>query len=218
MNTRCRLIARSLFAAAGLCLAMAGAHAQDLGQLEAQMRKVTADANAKVQAGQKSYSIQNAGTLDSDLSALVGSINSAVSCAGGKSGFGQQYGTQIGQLKQMLGYLQQIQSNPMVKAFASGPLGSILQATLPLARTLASSCQNFSGGNTVAAAAKYEKVSQVMKQVFTGGDLGPNSKAVRHAADVDMPARGGTPESLRAYLTSQNGTVKNWYKTNFGLN
>ena len=32
-----------------------------------------------------------------------------------------------------------------------------------------------------------------------------------------MPARSGNSEALKSYLNSQNGTVKNWYKTNFGL-
>lgn len=63
---------------------------------------------------------------------------------------------------------------------------------------------------------KYEQVSQVMKSVFSGGDLGPNSRAVKHAADTDMPARGGTPEALKTYL-QQNATVKKWYQDNFQL-
>ena len=75
----------------------------------------------------------------------------------------------------------------------------------------------FASGGQGAGGAKYDQVAAVMKQVFTGGDLSPNSRAVKHAADVDMPARGGNPEALKVYLNSQNGTVKNWYKTNFGV-
>lgn len=203
--------------AACLVLPAGSAVAQDLGQLAAQMGKATADAKAKAQSGQKTYSVQSTSSIDNDLNALVGAINGVVNCAGGKSAFNQQYGAQLSQIKQMLGHAQQLQSNPMMKAIAAAPLASILPTALPLIKSLASSCQNFSGGGSAAVAPKYEQVSKVMKQVFTGGDLGPNSRAVRHAADVDMPARGGTPDSLRAYLNSQGGTVKNWYKTNFGL-
>ena len=202
---------------ASATLAIGNVQAQELGQLEAQMRKATEDAKVKAQSGQKPYSLQSNNSVDSNLNTLKNSIGNLVNCAGGKSGFNQQYSVQIAQSKQMLGYAQQLLSNPVLKAFAAGPLASILPPALQLTQTLASSCQNYSGSGGIANAKKYDQVSTVMKQVFTAGDLSPNSRAVRHAADVDMPARGGTPDSLRAYLNSQNGAVKNWYKTNFGL-
>ena len=95
-------------------------------------------------------------------------------------------------------------------AQCNGADKNVTEADKLLTTALASGGQN-------ASPAKYEQVASVMKEVFTGGDLGPNSRAVKHAADVDMPARGGNPEALKTYLNSQNGTVKNWYKTNFGL-
>jgi hypothetical protein len=65
---------------------------------------------------------------------------------------------------------------------------------------------------------KYEYVSRnVMSRVFSSGRLDPDSPAVRHAADVDMPAHGSTLDSLYAYLQSQNGAVRKWYCDNYGL-
>ncbi len=72
-----------------------------------------------------------------------------------------------------------------------------------------------SGASVRATVGKYDEVSQVMRQVFTAGPLDANSPAVRHAADVDMPARGGTPQKLLAYLRTPS--VRKWYCDNFGL-
>ncbi|MES2978886.1 MAG: hypothetical protein V4731_10720 [Pseudomonadota bacterium] len=203
-------------AAGAVCISFATTSfaAGDLGQLEAQMRKATEDAKAKASSGQKSYSVQSASTFDAELREFVSLLNGVLTCAASHPQFQQQYSAQISQGKQMLGHAQQFQGNAMLKAFA-GPASVVLQSALPVVRTLADTCKKSTGQS--AAAGKYEKVSAVMKQVFSGGDLGPTSRAVKHAADVDMPARGGTPEALRAYLNSQNGTIKNWYRTNFGL-
>ena len=73
----------------------------------------------------------------------------------------------------------------------------------------------FAGANPNVAP-KYEQVSKVMRSVFgSGGDVSPASPAVKHAADVDMPARGGTPEKLKEYLSKPE--VKKWYREKFNL-
>jgi hypothetical protein len=198
---------------------------QDINQLEAQMRKALEEARGRSGAtASPAPSAQTMSNIDAELAAFIAAANSALNCSSSNAAFQQQNGAVIQKGTQMLRYAQQLQTNPTVRAQAGAALAPVLQAALPLARNLANACMNSSGTLPSAAAAgqsatadKYEQVAAVMKQVFSGGDLSPGSRAVRHAADVDMPARGGTPETLRTYLNSQNGVVKNWYKTNLGL-
>jgi hypothetical protein len=105
----------------------------------------------------------------------------------------------------------------MLAVCASGllVLGIVAQASSQ-ARKMGSQKMAVESGTSVGTAmGKYEDVSQIMRQVFTAGDRGPNSPAVKHAADVDMPAQGGTPQKLLVYL--RNATVHKWYCDNFGL-
>lgn len=215
-------------AIAAICITFSTvARADDMDKIGAQMRKVTEDAKAKQaaqsgQPGAKSYSIQSTSNVDAELKTFISTLNAGLACASSNSAFQQQNAALIEKVKAVLGYGQQFQSNALLRAAGAVPLAALLQAGIPVAKTFVSGCQNFGGGITAgsvqnAGPTKYDKVSAMMKEVFTGGDLSPNSRAVKHAADVDMPARGGNPEALKAYLNSQNGTVKNWYKTNFGV-
>src|SRR5688500_17984227 len=61
----------------------------------------------------------------------------------------------------------------------------------------------------------YDKVSQVLMSVYSSGARSPSSPAVKHATDVDMPSRGGTPQELKKYLMKPD--VHKWYCDNFQL-
>ena len=63
---------------------------------------------------------------------------------------------------------------------------------------------------------KYELVAQLMASEFSAGDRSATSGAVRHAADVDMPARGNSIEGLRQYLNS-SPTVEGFFTVGLQL-
>ena len=218
--------------------------AQDIGQLEAQMRKAVEDASARrgapalapaaASSSAKNEPAQNVRSIDVDLAVFIAVADSVVSCSSGKPVFKQQHEPAIQKSVQMLRYARQLQLNPTLKAQTAVALAAVLQAALPLTRILDSACLNSASTTSAAApgakpsavasaagqptaATRYELVAAVMRQVFNAGDLRPQSRAVKYAADVDMPARGGTPATLYAYLTAQNGVAKAWYKANFGL-
>ncbi|MGZ8231769.1 MAG: hypothetical protein ACXWUS_19240 [Burkholderiales bacterium] len=193
------------------------AQAADLGREQSEIQRAVDEAKRKAQSNTKGYSLQSAGpNIDRDLQALSSSANALMSCSNSKAAFKSQYGSQIGQAQSILGNVNQLLSNSVLKAIAAPALASILPGATSLVKQLASTCQSVSS-QAGAANSKYEQVSQVMRSEFSGGDLSPGSRAVRHAADVDMPARGGNPEALRQYLRSQNGQVKKWYRDNFQL-
>jgi hypothetical protein len=215
-----RTVALALMAAAFAGVTLA----QDVNQLEDALRKAVADAKAR--AATAKTPAQGTSSIDGELAAFIAAANSAVSCSGAKPAFRQQNAAVMDKGTLMLGYAQQLQSNPALKAQAAPQIAPVMPQVVALARGLAGACQSFAvapaaaapaAQPAAAAVAKYEQVASVMKQVFNGGNLTPNAPAVRYAADVDMPARGGTPEALHTYLNSQNGVVKGWYRTNFGL-
>ena len=191
--------------------------AADLSSEQAAIQRAVDDAKRKQQSGQK-YTLQAVDpSVDRSLQSFSSSANNLMNCSRSKSGFASQFSGQLSQVTSILGNVNQLLGNPTLKALAAGALSGILPSANSVVGQLASTCSTFAAATAGAANSKYEQVSQVMKSVFSGGDLGPNSRAVRHAADVDMPARGGSPDALRAYLNSQNGQVKKWYRDNFGL-
>ncbi|CAN5708956.1 hypothetical protein BH11PSE7_BH11PSE7_20060 [soil metagenome] len=228
----CRTIALALTAAAFTGAALA----QNINQLEDALRKAVAD--AKVKAATAKTPAPATSSIDGDLAAFIAAAGSAVSCGAAKPAFRQQNAAVMDKGTLMLGYAQQLQTNPALKAQAAPQIAPVMPQVVALAKGLAGACQSFAvaapaaapavvaqpnaaaaaaATAAAAAAAKYEQVANVMKQVFNGGDLSAGSRAVKYAADVDMPARGGTPDALRTYLNSQNGVVKAWYRTNYGL-
>jgi len=205
-------------ACTAVCLTLgisAFAHAADLSREQAEMQRAIADAQKKQQSGQK-YALQSFDPkLDQLLQSFSSAANNLVSCSRGKSAFASQFSAQMSQTTSLLGGVAQLLNNPALKALAGPAVSNIMPSATSTVNQLHSTCSTFNGAT--AGNAKYEQVSQVMRSVFSGGDLGPNSPAVRHAADVDMPARGGTPQALQAYLISQNGQVKKWYRDNYHL-
>jgi hypothetical protein len=192
-------------------------HAADLSREQAQIQRAVDDAKRKQQSGQR-YSLQSVDpAVDRSLHSFSSAANNLMSCSRAKSGFMSQFGAQMSQVTSILGNVNQLLNNSALKALAAGAVSSVLPSANSVVSQLSSTCSSFSAGSSSAANRKYDQVSQVMRSVFSGGDLSPNSRAVHHAADVDMPARGGTPEALRKYLNSQNGQVKKWYRDNFGL-
>ena len=192
------------------------AQAADLSGAQAEIQRAVDDAKRKQQSGQK-YTLQAVDpSVDRNLQSFSNSANNLMNCSRSKSGFASQFSGQLSQVSSILGNVNQLLGNSTLKALAAGAMSAVLPSANSVVGQLASTCNTFAA-TAGAGNSKYEQVSQVMKGAFSGGDLGPNSRAVRHAADVDMPARGGTPEGLRAYLNSQNGQVKKWYRDNFGL-
>jgi hypothetical protein len=208
----------SVSTAAALAIAAFGTplQAADLSREQAEIQRAVDNAKKKAQSGQK-YSLQSVDpTVDRNLQSFSSAANSLMTCSRTKSGFASQFGAQLSQVTSILGNVNQLLSNATLKALAAGAMSGALPSANSVVSQLSSTCNTFSSAST-AGNAKYDQVSKVMKSIFSGGDLGPSSRAVKHAADVDMPARGGNPEGLRAYLNSQNGAVKKWYRDNFQL-
>lgn len=190
-----------------------GAVANDLGGPNSQLQQAIDQAKQKQASGQKVYSVQSIATLDSEIDQFVSLANQLISCATQKSGFNSANSVQINFARGLIGNAQNLKSGGAFSAlrpFLGNGVSSALQAAIPGARSLLTSCQNFSV-QPVATNSKYDQMASLMNRLFPGNNLNASSPAVKHAVDVDAPVRG----DMNAYLSS--ATVKNWYKTSYQL-
>ncbi|MBC7378708.1 MAG: hypothetical protein H7346_14895, partial [Burkholderiaceae bacterium] len=116
--------------------AFAGATlAQDVNQLEDALRKAVADAKARAASGKTPA--QGTSSIDGELAAFIAAANSAVNCSGAKPAFRQQNAVVMEKGALMLGYAQQLQSNPALKAQAAPQIAPVMPQVVALARGLA---------------------------------------------------------------------------------
>lgn len=177
----------------------------------AELDAIIRDAKAKQASGKKTYGLQSVGDLDGLLNGAIRQVNKILACA-------QKTGQTHPILAQASGWISKAQEitnlPPVIKAFAAGPVKALLsgiQPQLDAVEKLACSGGSSGGGSSSGGGDKYSQVRAVFRQVGLGH---LPDKAVRYAADTDMPARGGTPAALKRYLSQ--ATVKKWYQNNSG--
>ena len=183
-------------------------NASDLNKINTDMLKASSDAAAKKARG--GYSLQSVGnaSLERELSALIKAMEDVSKKASTNPTFGRLYASQIDSLKKLLQTAKSILANKSL--LGTIVLASLLKLALPMIIALKEASTQASPARSIN-----DQVSEMMKKIFVGGDLGPLSRAVQNAVKVDMPVRGGTVDKLRLYLSSE--PVKKWYRTQFGL-
>lgn len=189
---------------------------QELDALHTRLRKAQADAAAKQKVAPRTYSLQAVNTtqLQRDLAKLDGLLGEVLVLAKGKPDFAKKHAQQLAAVGKLKQGAQDLAGNPTLLPFLDVLLRPILMAALPLVDALKQAAKAFV---PTPVRSINDQVSDLLKQLFSGGDLGPNSPAAKHAVTVDLPARGKTVDALRAYLLANNGAAKAWYRVKFAL-